>query len=194
MRTAALAPDVFAATKVGTCVHTVGKTSNPHKQYLRKLHIARVHVLEFKLPARGWKTRIRVMDLHSRVLDHSLLSASPSEFWDQTFCTSLFLPIFRHSALTYTFPTPQRSIRITSTDYIYPPYPPTHTHTHTQQHLAGQDLLTVQASHPYTTLGRTPLHEWSARRTDLYLTTHNIHKRQTSMPSAVFEPTNPASE
>jgi hypothetical protein len=32
------------------------------------------------------------------------------------------------------------------------------------------------------TVGRTPLDEWSARRRDLYLTTHNIHNRQTSMP------------
>jgi hypothetical protein len=28
-----------------------------------------------------------------------------------------------------------------------------------------------------TTVGRTPLDEWSARRTNLYLTTHNIHNR-----------------
>jgi len=33
-----------------------------------------------------------------------------------------------------------------------------------------------------TTVGRTPLDEWSARRRDLYLTTHNTHNRQTSMP------------
>jgi hypothetical protein len=33
-----------------------------------------------------------------------------------------------------------------------------------------------------TTVGRTPLDEWSAGRRDLYLTTHNTHKRQTSMP------------
>jgi hypothetical protein len=32
-----------------------------------------------------------------------------------------------------------------------------------------------------TTVGRTPLNEWSARRRDLYLTTHNTHNRQTSM-------------
>jgi len=31
----------------------------------------------------------------------------------------------------------------------------------------------------HTTLGRTPLDEWSARRRDLYLTTHNTHNRQT---------------
>jgi hypothetical protein len=34
----------------------------------------------------------------------------------------------------------------------------------------------------HTTVGRTPLDEWSARRGDLYLTTHNTHNRQTSMP------------
>ena len=28
-----------------------------------------------------------------------------------------------------------------------------------------------------TTVGRTPLEEWSARRRDLYLTTHNTHNR-----------------
>ena len=33
-----------------------------------------------------------------------------------------------------------------------------------------------------TTVGRTPLDEWSARRRDLYLTTHNNHNRQISMP------------
>ena len=40
-----------------------------------------------------------------------------------------------------------------------------------------------------TTVGRTPLDEWSARRRDLYLTTHNTHNRQISMPPVGFEPT-----
>ena len=40
-----------------------------------------------------------------------------------------------------------------------------------------------------TTVGRTPLDEWSARRRDHYLTTHNSHNRQTSMPPVRFEPT-----
>jgi hypothetical protein len=44
------------------------------------------------------------------------------------------------------------------------------------------------------TLGRTPLDEWSARRRALYLTKHNTHNRQTSMPTARFEPTIPQSE
>jgi hypothetical protein len=44
----------------------------------------------------------------------------------------------------------------------------------------------------HATLVRTPLDEWPARRTDL--TTHNIHKRQTSMSPAEFEPAVSASE
>jgi hypothetical protein len=39
----------------------------------------------------------------------------------------------------------------------------------------------------------TPLDEGSARRTELYLTTHNTHKRQTSMHLARFEPAIPES-
>jgi len=45
-----------------------------------------------------------------------------------------------------------------------------------------------------TAVGRTPLDKWSARRRDLYLTSHNTHKRQTSMPPAGFEPTISAGE
>ena len=39
------------------------------------------------------------------------------------------------------------------------------------------------------TVGRTPLDEGSARRRDLYLTTHDTHNRQISMPPVGFEPT-----
>jgi hypothetical protein len=38
-----------------------------------------------------------------------------------------------------------------------------------------------------TTASRTPLSDWSAHRRDLYLITHNIYKRQTSMPPAGFK-------
>jgi len=44
------------------------------------------------------------------------------------------------------------------------------------------------------TVGSTPLDEWSARRRDLYLTTHNTHNRQISMPPLGFEPTISAGE
>ena len=40
----------------------------------------------------------------------------------------------------------------------------------------------------HTTVVRTPLDEGSARRSDLYLTTDNTHKRQTPMHPAGFEP------
>ena len=40
-----------------------------------------------------------------------------------------------------------------------------------------------------TTVSSTPLDERSARRTDLFLTVHNNHNRQTSMPPVGFEPT-----
>jgi hypothetical protein len=49
-------------------------------------------------------------------------------------------------------------------------------------------------THRHTTLGRTALYKWSARRRELCLTTHNTQKTETAMSSAVFEPTIPASE
>ena len=45
-----------------------------------------------------------------------------------------------------------------------------------------------------TTVGWTPLDEWSARHRDLYLTTRNTHNRQTSMPPMGFETTISAGE
>jgi hypothetical protein len=68
-----------------------------------------------------------------------------------------------------------------------------------RQPYMGLGLLVSSRFHDHThlrhtTLGRTPLDEWSARCTDLYLTTHNTHNRQTSMPPVGFEPTIPVSE
>jgi hypothetical protein len=40
----------------------------------------------------------------------------------------------------------------------------------------------------HTTIGRTPLDEWSARRRNRCLTTHNTYNRQISMPPVGFEP------
>ena len=39
-----------------------------------------------------------------------------------------------------------------------------------------------------------PLDEWSARRRDRYLTTHNTHKKRTIMLPVGFEPAIPASQ
>ena len=44
------------------------------------------------------------------------------------------------------------------------------------------------------TVGKITLDEWSARRRDLYLTTHNTHNRQTSRLPVGFEPTIPIGE
>jgi hypothetical protein len=53
---------------------------------------------------------------------------------------------------------------------------------------------TSSLSRFHTTFDMTPLEEWSVRRRDLYLTTHNTHNRQTSKHPAGLEPTIPASE
>ena len=52
----------------------------------------------------------------------------------------------------------------------------------------------LEHTHRLTTVGRTPLDEWSARCRDLYLTKHNTHNRQTSMAPVWFEPTFSAGE
>jgi hypothetical protein len=46
----------------------------------------------------------------------------------------------------------------------------------------------------HTTVGRTPLDEWSTCLRDLHVTTHNTYKRQTSIPPAGFEPTIPVGD
>ena len=43
----------------------------------------------------------------------------------------------------------------------------------------------------HTTLGTAPLEECPARRSDLYLTTHNTYKKQTSLPPAGIRTYNP---
>ena len=49
-------------------------------------------------------------------------------------------------------------------------------------------LMFLDHTQRLTTVGRTPLDVWSARRRDLYLTTHDTHNRQTSMPLVGFKP------
>jgi hypothetical protein len=58
-----------------------------------------------------------------------------------------------------------------------------------QQPLVVQGLLIIESLRLHSD---TPLDEWSARLRDLYLTTHNTYKRQTSMLPAGFEPAIPA--
>jgi hypothetical protein len=49
-------------------------------------------------------------------------------------------------------------------------------------------IIAFDHTQGYTTVGRTPLDEGSARHRYLYLTTHNTQNRQTSMLPAGFEP------
>jgi hypothetical protein len=74
----------------------------------------------------------------------------------------------------------------------YNPPPP-----QAQQPLMPKGLLVTEAlrSHLDTQQSvRLLWDEWSARRRDLYLTTHNTLKSHTSMSTAGFEPTIPANK
>ena len=48
-------------------------------------------------------------------------------------------------------------------------------------------LMFLDHTQRRSTVGRTPLDEGSARRRDLYLTTHDTHNRQICMPPVAFE-------
>jgi hypothetical protein len=79
----------------------------------------------------------------------------------------------------------------TYSKFLNPPHPVA------QQPLVGQGCLITVASRSHSDALQsclTTLDEWSARRKHPYLTTHNTHKRQTSMPPAGFKLTIPASK
>jgi hypothetical protein len=69
---------------------------------------------------------------------------------------------------------------------------------HSATALVGPGLFKLRFSQSHsarhTTVGVTPLHGESVRRRDLYLTEHTTITRDTSMPSAGFEPATPASD
>ena len=92
------------------------------------------------------------------------------------------------------------NIVIKRQEYIH-----TYIHTHTNKHTIF--YLAQQAPPPQwarahwgavarfldhtqrrTTVGWTPLDEWSSHRRDLYLTKHDTHNRETSMLPVGFEP------
>ena len=60
--------------------------------------------------------------------------------------------------------------------------------------MASSFLRFLDHTQRRSTVGRTPLDERSARRRDLYVTTHNNHNRQIAMPPVGFEPTISAGE
>jgi hypothetical protein len=55
-------------------------------------------------------------------------------------------------------------------------------------------LMFLDHTQRRTTVGRTPLDEWSALRRDFNLTTHDTHNRQITMPPVELEPTISAGE
>ena len=55
-------------------------------------------------------------------------------------------------------------------------------------------LMFLDHTQRRSTVGRTPLDEWSARRRDLYLTTHDTHNWQISITPVGFELTISAGE
>jgi len=66
--------------------------------------------------------------------------------------------------------------------------PPPHSQCARANHFV-ETLVSKAVRH--TTVGRTPLQVWSARRRDLYMTTENAHNRQTSIPKLRIEPSIP---
>jgi len=61
----------------------------------------------------------------------------------------------------------------------------------------GQGILIVETSRSHSDTPHSVGLLWTSDQLvaeDLYLTTHNTHNRQTSMPPVGFEPTVPASE
>jgi hypothetical protein len=64
-----------------------------------------------------------------------------------------------------------------------------------QQPLMGQDLI-IEASFLHSNTPHSVALLWMSEQpyAELYLTTHDTHNRQTSIPPRGFEPTSPASE
>jgi len=63
-----------------------------------------------------------------------------------------------------------------------------------QQPYSCLGRLIVEVSRSHATLATSPVVKSSTRRRDLYLTTHNTHNRQTSVPPTGFEPAVPIRE
>jgi hypothetical protein len=91
------------------------------------------------------------------VREYKMLLVRSGDCSDVMRCVCLFFSLYLYGSTAPWGPRPPHSSRL-------------HDHTHFR----------------HTTVGRTPLDEWSTRRRDLYLTTHNTHNRQTSMPPVGF--------
>jgi hypothetical protein len=130
---------------------------------IKKLKIKFLH-FSIKIPENKtlYRTEYSVRLMNNKDVTQEESSMFPSNFWRLilNFSVLIFQMYFFSNGSTAPWgPRPPQFSRL---------------HNHTFRH---------------TTVGRTPLDEGPARRRDVYMTTHNTHKRQTSMPPAVFEPT-----
>jgi len=105
-------------------------------------------------------------------------------FFFLSVCLSVFLSSFLSlslslflSFLLWPFSTRRRWVFV-APDHIQREHTPTQTHPHTH---------TPKPNHTHTHTNN----EWLALRRDLYLTTHNTHKRERSMPPGEIRTRNP---
>ena len=98
-----------------------------------------------------------------------------------------------HMWITLTWQTSKKFfMRLSDNKHRF--IPPTPWRCGLTRAMASSFLRFLDHTQRRITVGRTPLGEWSSRRRDLYLTTHNTHNRQTSMPLVGFKPTISAGE
>ena len=114
-------------------------------------------------------------------LRHTTLGRNPLDEWSAP-RRDLYLS-------TYNTHNRQTSMPSVGFEHTIPESEPTAPNGPRLPHYRG---FTITLRH--TIFIRTPLDEWSARRTDLYVTKPNTQKGQISMSPAGFEPTIPASE
>jgi hypothetical protein len=129
----------------------------------------------------AWLTDVEVTE-NSFSID---TPASITDYFKSLPCTVICLPrICSKSTVYVCFITTVLTLRVS------PPPPPQNATAPSGPGPPHSRGFKITLRH--TTLGRTPLDEGSARSRPLYLSTHNTHNRQTSMPPAGFEPAIPA--
>ena len=150
--------------------------------------------------ARRWQRRISSLQHHTRILLVEIMGF-PKQKLPYATTVGHFLCLTRHSKLRICFCILNRSFVMNGADKLCSKF--SSINVVILRHIsffllwrwcstlvmASSFLRFLDHTQRRTTFGRTPLDEWSARLRDLYLTIHNTHKRQTSMPPVGFEPT-----
>jgi len=107
----------------------------------------------------GWLAPVYLLDIRSSVFNPLFAELNP-------ICHLLALLGVHHFLHVSRIRVKSLTLRLLMSIYIY------------MEHLFLMFLDHTRR----TTVSRTPLEEWSARRRDLYLSTHDTHNRQISMP------------